>query len=89
MPSKNVVRLVCADCLRTAEPDRVESPRRVPVTCQYCGGTIEAHVEDSSDEFVTPLSLELTPEEAPWAVDGSTAPPRSAHSLPDRPFSDT
>ncbi len=66
--SHKVVRLVCADCLRAVEPSRLDGTRKPPALCEHCGGTIEAHVEDPSEEYVTPLSLELTPEEAPWAV---------------------
>ncbi len=59
---RSAIRLVCADCLRSVE--RVEeSPSPLPTTCVYCGGPVERQPTDSTEEFETPLSLELTPEE--------------------------
>lgn len=66
MASHPVLRMVCRDCLRSAGASGGADGTPPATTCGYCGGRLEAVLEDGSAEFGTPLSLELTPEETPW-----------------------
>src|SRR5438045_1926738 len=63
---KAPIRLVCADCLRSVDPSSVGDVP--PERCSSCGGTLEGRPEQTEDR-VTPLSLELSPELADaWGV---------------------
>ena len=62
------LRLACAECMRSVDFDEGLGATP-PAHCSYCGGSIEARTDDSeaTAEFVTPLSLELSPDqETPW-----------------------
>ncbi|HWE39897.1 MAG TPA: protein kinase [Isosphaeraceae bacterium] len=56
------MRLVCRDCLRSQDSE----PETGPGLCPDCGGTLEARAIDVSEttERTTPLSLELSPDDA-------------------------
>ncbi len=62
------LRLICRDCLRNQQVAR--DMETVPQVCDYCGGPVEAHSEDTPwEEEQTPVSLLLTPESldaTPW-----------------------
>lgn len=74
-------RFVCTDCSRSVLLEPGSSAQTSPPdACPSCGGSIEVHRGNSSEEYITPLSLVLTPEETPpWfdpdhaRVDGGAA----------------
>ena len=67
------LRLACSECLRSLDWEGTigEAP---PTHCSHCGGAIEAGPAETFEtaEYVTPLSLELSPDQAtPWTEGGA------------------
>ncbi len=64
------LRLACGECLRGVDFDPEGTSDAPPTHCVHCGGSIASRPSEEVDvtaEFVTPLSLELSPDEAtPW-----------------------
>ena len=62
------LRLACGECLRRVDFDE-SGGGEPPSHCSYCGGSVETQRDDATAtaEYATPLSLELSPDQAtPW-----------------------
>jgi serine/threonine protein kinase len=72
------LRLVCPECLTSVEWASSEG-RPAPTSCVHCGGSLGDawEPEDETDEYDTPFSLALTPEEESswWSDDEAEAIP--------------
>ena len=64
------LRLACGECQRSVEVDLGEGSTPPPSHCAHCGGSLETRASGdggATAEFVTPISLELSPDDAtPW-----------------------